>query len=165
MDDSKIILRALGEIRRLAIIQAASQPQRRYLFPRPHVYAITHRIYPLLDESRGVLTERADILFALPFTESYDVDYDFVKEIYDQLDNAWTNHESITFYQIENPYRFGEKNLGIANLRRDLIAVSRYFFLHGLFDNDFWTTFMSNVPTEAEVITEPWSDEELLFVI
>jgi hypothetical protein len=165
MDDSKVILRALGEIRRLAIIQAASQPQRKFLFPRPHVYAIIHRIYPLLDENHGVLTERDDILMALPFTESYDVGYEFVKEVYDKVDSVWINHEEITFYQLENPYRFGEKNMGIANLRKDLVAISRYLFLHGSFDNDFWTSFMSNAPQEAAVITEPWSDEELLFVI
>jgi|GEM_PF-2744468 antitoxin MazE len=165
MDDSKVILRALGEIRRLAIVQAASQPQRRFLFPRPHVYAIIHRIYPILDESHGVLTEREDILFALPFTESYDVGYDFVKEIYDKLDAAWIGREELTFYQLENPYRFGDKNMGIANLRKDLVAVCRYLYLHSSFDNDFWNGFMSNAPQESTVITEPWSDEELLFVI
>jgi hypothetical protein len=165
MDDSTVILRALGEIRRLAIVQAASQPQRHNLFPRPHVYAIIHRVYPLLDEHRGILTDRNDILLALPFTESYDVSYEFIKEVYDLLDSVWTGHQSITFYQLENPYRFGDKNLGTANLRRDLIAIARYLFLHGSFDNDFWESFMSNAPQEASVITEPWSDDELLFVI
>jgi len=165
MDDSKVILRALGEIRRLAIVQAASQPQRKHLFPRPHVYAIIHRIYPLLDESRGVLSERDDILLALPFTESYDVSYEFIKEVYDLLDSVWVSHQEITFYQLENPYRFGDKNLGIANLRKDLVAIARYLYLHNSFDNEFWEQFMSNAPQEASVITEPWSDEELLFVI
>jgi antitoxin MazE len=165
MDDSKVVLRALGEIRRLAIVQAASQPQRKHLFPRPHVYAIIHRIYPLLDENRGILTDRNDILFALPFTESYDVPYEFVKEVYDLLDTIWIGHQEITFYQLENPYRFGDRNLGTANLRKDLIAVCRYLYLHNSFDFEFWEAFMANSPQEAAVISEPWSDEELLFVI
>ncbi len=165
MDDSKVMLRALGEIRRLAIINAASQPQRTHIYPRPHVYAIIHRIYPILDENRGVLTDRDDILNALPFTEAYDVGYEFVKEIYDLLDSIWVNRQEITFYQLENPYRFGEKNMGTANLRKDLIAIARYFFLHGAFDNGFWNNFMSNSPQEASVITDPWTEEELLFVI
>jgi antitoxin MazE len=165
MDDTKVILRALGEIRRLAVAQAASQPQRKNLFPRPHVYAVLHRIYPIFDESRGLLTEADEVLYALPFSESYDVGYEKVKEVADLLDSKWIGHEPITFYQLENPYRFGEKPWGGLNIRKELVSICRYLFLHGSFDNDFWTAFMSNTPQEAETITDPWSDDELIFVM
>jgi hypothetical protein len=165
MDDTKVILRALGEIRRLAVVQAASQPQRKNLFPRPHVFAILHRIYPILDEIPPLSTTAEDTLTALPFGDSYNVGHDAVKEIADIMEESWLNHQPVTFYQLENPYRFGERSWSGLNIRKDLIAISRYLFLHGSFDQDFWVVFMSNTPQEAEIIDQPWSDEELLFVI
>jgi antitoxin MazE len=78
------------------------------------------------------------------------------------MDEKWLKKETITFYDIEMPYKAGSKRWAGRTARTDLIAICRYFFLQNLFDEKFWKAFTSDCPAEAHGITATWDRDELV---
>lgn len=105
--DSKVILKALADIRRRQIIASKFNPQTEGMYDNAFVHAVMHSIYPIRHEHPGHMENPAEILNAFPFYESYNVNFDLVNRIFKQLDEKFVNKENITFYEVEGPYKLG----------------------------------------------------------
>jgi len=156
----QILLAALADIRRLQIVEMKLSPHTESVHSDAYVYAIQHSIYPINDEAS--LDRGEHSLLRKPFQQSYSVPFEQVHEVAKLLDEKWRTREKITFYDVETPYRTSEKNWRGGNPRSDLIHICRYLFLSDLFDQEFWTQFMSDHPVEASHVTDPWTRGELL---
>jgi antitoxin MazE len=162
VDSNKVILKALAEIRREQVLATKANPQTADLYDNAFVHAIMHRIYPIDHEDPGFKDTLVDILNSFPFYETYGVGRDQVKEIAELLDEKWRNEEKITFYDLEQPYRYGHRDWHGKDPRWDLINICRYFYLNRWFDERFWNEFMSSCPSEAHDITNEWDRSEIV---
>jgi hypothetical protein len=156
VDYHKVILKALAQIRRTQVLATKYNPQTEALFSHAFAYAIMHSVYPLHDEDPGFTTEREAILDIFPYYETYVVSREQVNEVAELLDEKWRAEERITFYDLEEPYKYGGKSWSGNDARMDLIHTCRYFYLRGMFDDEFWQGFMSDCPTEAHGIIDEW---------
>jgi hypothetical protein len=158
---SKVILKALAEVRRRQIVATKFNPQTEDMYSNAFVHAVMHSVYPMTEEHIGFKDDLVDIVDSLPFYETYDVGFELVKEIAELLDKKWLNKEKITFYDIEGPYKLGGEHWNGKDVREDLINICRYFYLSHMFDKKFWNEFMSDSPSEASGVTAEWNRDEI----
>jgi antitoxin MazE len=158
---SKVVLKALAEVRRRQIVATKFNPQTENIYSDAFVHAVMHSVYPMNEEHLGFKDNLSEILDSLPFYETYDVSFELVKEIAEMLDKKWLNKEKITFYDVESPYRLSGEHWKGKDARMDLINICRYLYLSHMFDKDFWKEFMSESPSEASDVTSEWSRDEL----
>ena len=159
--DSKVILKALAEIRRRQILATKFNPQTEDMYDNSFVHAVMHRIYPIQHEHPGFEEDPNAILASLPFHETYNAGFELVTQIAKLLDEKWLKKEKITFYDVEGPYRLGNEHWPGTDVRENLTNMCRYFYLSHMFDTDFWNEFMSDAPSEASDVTSEWSRQEI----
>lgn len=162
MQKDEIILKALAEIRRGQILATKANPQTEDLYTNAYVHAIMHSVCPIFEEEVGFAENTDERLNLFPFYETYDVPHHLVQEISELMDVKWRDKDKITFYDIEEQYGLGDKHWFGKVLRVDLINICRYFYLRGMFDEEFWKQFMSDRPSEASSVTNQWSREEIV---
>lgn len=159
---TNVVLKALSDIRRRQILAIKFNPQTSDLYDDAFVHAVTHSIYPIRHEHPGFKETTAERLAAFPFYETYDCGYELVTRIFKLLDEKFVAKQKITYYDVEGPYKIHGQHWEGADIREDLINICRYFYLANVFDDhDFWKNFMSDAPTEAASLTDPWSREEI----
>jgi hypothetical protein len=159
--DSKIILRAMADIRRRQIVATKANPATEDLYDNSFVHAILHSIYPIRHEHPELKEDLAEILDSFPFYETYDAGFELVESIAKLLNEKSVKKEKITFYDIEGPYKLGSEHWPGTDVRENLINICRYFYLCHMFDAEFWKEFMSHAPSEASGVTSEWSRQEL----
>jgi antitoxin MazE len=160
--DSKIILRAMADIRRRQIVSTKANPATEDLYDNSFVHAILHSIYPIRHEHPELKEDVMEILDSFPFYETYDAGFELVESIAKLMDEKWLKKEKITFYDIEGPYKLGGEHWPGTDVRVNLINICRYFYLCHMFDAEFWKEFMSDAPSEASDVTSEWSRQELV---
>lgn len=87
--DSKVILKALAEIRRRQIIATKFNPETEQMYDNSFAHAVMHSIYPIKHEHPGLERNSPEILARFPYYETYDAGFEIVQEIAELLDKKW----------------------------------------------------------------------------
>lgn len=160
--DNKTVLKALAEIRRGQVLATKANPQTQDLYTNAFAHAILHSVCPIFEEDPELAKTVAERTELFPFHETYEQSHETVEEVAELLDKKWLAREKITFYDLEDIYGHGGKSWPGKCLRINLINITRYFYLRGMFDADFWKEFLSNCPTEASDVGDPWDRQEIV---
>lgn len=137
----------LFELMRSQILAIALNPATNKAVTQASAYAWQYRLYPVADGTD--LHRKFGPLFTIPEAQ--------VAELRDYLDGRWRANQHPTFYQLEDHYQHSE-----SWDRCKLIEVCRYFFLAGLFDQDFWRSLLiaGQFPVEAGGIADEFDPVE-----
>jgi len=155
---SKVVLKALAEIRAHQMVAAKFNEQTEGLYSPDYVHAVMKSVYPLFHEDVEGREDLNSILASLPFFETYDVGYEQVNNVAKYLDQKMLAEENVTFRELEAHY--GQGQWQGRHLRSDLIDILRYFYLSGTF-SEMWDGIMSDVPVEAHGITAEWTHDDI----
>jgi hypothetical protein len=129
------------EIARLHAITEARTSQHEAL-----AYAWSRRVYP------GFHT--------CPLVDAFEGDFAVGSEkfstVLQLVDDDWMGAKALSFYDIEG--QLGSRTNGEID-RSDLIAILRYVFLSGRFDDELWRrlTVNGSGPIESQGIADPFN--------
>jgi len=151
-----ISTKAIFNLQRFSILQTKLNPATSDLISDSYAYAWYHCVYPYLHDS--------DIHFTLK--DNFDVNEDKVKIIAELADQNWLDKKNITFYKYENMFNYDEKYKSIGIGRVELLVSFRYFYLQGIFDEDFWKKLLEagEYPIEASSITKEFNPTDLYLI-
>ncbi|MGJ8673694.1 hypothetical protein [Rubritalea sp.] len=144
---------ALYEIHRHQILLDASRREDDQIFPAAYIYALDHRLSPILHSE---WIDRDD-----PFEAAYRPNTTLVNYIHKHLKDVYSlkagNFRS--FNQLE-------KSLGGLKYRYSLRVALRYCFQSGEFDQEFYNAVLKegDHPEEALSITRPFSVKDIQLV-
>lgn len=158
---SSVLLHALAQIRRQQIVEAKLNLHVRDIYPDSYAYAVANSVCPFQHEDAGLLEHHNRLDEQFPFRSTYAVTYEQIVELATLLDTHWRQGTTITFYAVEDHYRSAGRRWTGPSLRMDLIHCCRYMYLCRLFDENFWTQFVSNAPVEANDLNRAFDPEEL----
>lgn len=97
------------------------------------------------------------------YEDDFDVTKDMMENIGSYLDGLWVKKKHIpSVYDLEVHYQIRQGNTPWDRMK--IITALRYFYLNRSFDAAFWTSIMSNVPSEGSHITSKYDrDSEVFF--
>jgi len=148
--------KALFNLQRFSILQTKLNPATSNLISDAYVYAWYRSVYPYLDESEIHKTLKS----------CFDVSEKQVETIAKFADTNWLEKKYLTYYDYERIFSNQEmyKELGIG--RVELLSAFRYFFLHEIFDDEFWNGLFKagEYPIEATSIRRPLNISELYLI-
>lgn len=149
------IEKALFNIQRIQILQSKINPETSNLISNDYAYAWNVSMFPLLEFSE--LHVQYENLFEIK-KETVDIVTDFA-------DKEWLNKKYYSFYDYEDFFIRGEK-FSLKTERYHLIAIFRYMFLRGSFDQMFWDKLVENgnCPIESFSIVRNFDINELSLV-
>lgn len=149
------IEKALFNIQRIQILQSKINPETSNLISNDYAYAWNVSMFPLLEFSE----------LHLQYEDQFAIKKDEVDIITDFADKEWLDKKYYSFYEYEDFFVRGEKS-PIKTERYHLIAIFRYMFLRGSFDQMFWDKLVENgnCPIEAFSIVRDFDINELSLV-
>lgn len=151
----KNIEKTIFNLQRFQILQTKLNPATSNCIPDFYAYAWYVRLYPLLEQND--LHEN--------LKNSFVVTPKQVDIVTERADSEWLKGKTYTFYEYEN--YFEVRSTPKEGLDRySLIAIFRYSYLRGGFDEPFWDKLLEpmNHPSEASIITRKFAPDEIYLV-
>lgn len=148
--------KSIFNLQRFIILQTKLNPATSNLISDAYVYAWYHSVYPYLDDSEIHRTLK----------DYFDVSEEQVETIANLADAKWLEKKYLTYYEYERLFAYQEKYKEFEIGRVELLSAFRYFFLHGIFDDEFWNGLLKagEHPIEATSITRPLNISELYLI-
>ncbi|EID4334154.1 TPA: hypothetical protein ACMDO2_004476 [Vibrio parahaemolyticus] len=150
MNNSEALLKALFVQQRLQLIQI--KLDHPHLIPNSYIFAWIEGVYPIFHDGDYSVPDKPHENFTSHFITSKSFAWDVIKH----LDELWLSDKCPTFYELEDSF-------GGREVRSELIAICRYAYLDGKFDNKLWSALLAKMshPSEAGFITDSFQDNEL----
>lgn len=146
------IEKALFNIQRVQILQNKLNPNTSFLISDDYAYAWDVKLYPFFESSE----------LHVIYEKQFEVTKQEVDVVTNFADAEWLKKNYYTFYEYEDLFLRSGK-YSIKTERWNLIAIFRYMYLRGTFDQQFWQTLTENgkCPIEAFSITREFDLKEL----
>jgi hypothetical protein len=147
---SKELLAATYDLKRFQMMEAFMRDSSS--ISAPLVYAYDKRIAPIHHNDGAVKAYGFD-----PFNDVYYVDTDTMQRIANHLGTLFHAEDLVSarFDRLEEA--FG----GYKTMRMELTYALRYFFLNGLYSEEFFKAVMSGAPVEAHSIMDEYKPGEV----
>ncbi|SDP91303.1 hypothetical protein SAMN05428975_3546 [Mucilaginibacter sp. OK268] len=147
--------RTIYNLQRFQILQTKVNPQTSDYIPDAYAYAWYDEVYPIMHES--------DLSGDL--SEFFKISKEQIDQITKYADSEWLDKRLYTFYEYED--YFSVRTANENNIERfTLIAVFKYVYLSGGFDDDFWKKLLEPMkhPAEAQSITSKFDKDSIYFI-
>jgi len=118
--------------------------EAQYLIDDAYAYAWVNSIYPIQHDSDGSVADPGH----MAFSDLFVVSKERAEEISDYMDERWADQQQAnpTYWEIVD--HFGKES------RSAIHHVARYFYLLGLFDEDFWNDLQEGSITKPLTASE-----------
>lgn len=124
----------------------------------PYAYAWYEGVFPILDESAE---------WHAPYANHFKISESLMDELHSFLCDCWDGKKDLSFYDLEAHYGVrGSTHDGPYWSRFTLCHACKYFYLHEIFDDNFWNTLLENgkSPAEARSISAKFKSDQLYLV-
>jgi len=149
-------LKAIFNLQRFSILQTKLNPATSDLISDSYAYAWYDNVYPYLHES--------DIHSDLK--ECFNVKEEQVKIIAETADKNWLDNKNLNYYEYERLFSWNEEYKHYKIGRVELLTAFRYFYLKGIFDENFWKKLLEagEYPIEASGIIKEFNQTDLYLI-
>ncbi|MDX7786026.1 hypothetical protein [Aeromonas caviae] len=139
------VLNALFTHQRLQILSLAVHHDE---YSDAYLYAWYSGVYPFFEDTDGSVMRKPHE----HYKEQFRISAEKVDELSLFLDQCELNDEVPTFYELEEHFRTRYRESEWS--RSDLLKICRYFFLRGMWHEDFWKKVIAPMkhPSEAASI-------------
>lgn len=154
MDDVKQMLFTLQRFHILALYTNTSSERS---VSDSYAYAWSQSVYPFLNHTA---------YWHQAYETCFGVRQAQLIQLHEFLLGRWRAQSPLTFYDLEDHYGIrGSNRPGILWTQRSLASACRYLYLHGQFDNVFWSAMLDNgqAPVEAEGLTRRFDSDSVFF--
>lgn len=137
---------ALFQQMKLTILLTAKDGVDESPFIPAYLHAWDEGVYPLLDD--GVDWHK-------PHADQFPIGKEMVESLHNILCENWENKTELTFYKLEDELDIHGPSTSLGEFTRsEVLSICRYFYLHDIFDKQFWATLCRNTecPSEAHSI-------------